>query len=331
MTPPTDHPDLLEARRVIEVEAAAITALVERLDATFTRALDLLVACSGRVITTGMGKSGIIARKMAATFASTGTPAQFLHPAEAVHGDLGNVTEGDVVVALSHSGETEEIARLLETIKRLDVKLIALTGRRDSTLADHADAVLDVSVSSEACPMGLAPTASTTAALAMGDALAMALLKRKGFRDEDFAVLHPGGRLGARLRRVRDMMHAGETLPLVTPETPLPELIATMTAGRMGMAVVTGADGTLAGIITDGDLRRLLQGAKQDAATRDLLAQKAAGIMTVQPRTIGPEALASEALQRMEAHKITSLVVTDDARRPLGVVHLHDLWRMEMI
>jgi arabinose-5-phosphate isomerase len=327
----SSHPDLIEARRVIEVEAAALTGLIGRLDATFTQALDMLAACRGRVITTGMGKSGIIARKLAATFASTGTPAQYLHPAEAVHGDLGNVIEGDVVVALSHSGETEEIARLLETIKRLDVGLIALTGRRDSTLAGHADVVLDVSVSSEACPMGLAPTASTTAALAMGDALGMALLKRKGFRDEDFAALHPAGRLGARLRRVKDMMHAGDTLPLVMPGAPLSELIATMTTGRMGLAVVTGEDGTLAGIITDGDLRRLLQATEEDAAARDLLARQAAGIMTTNPRTIGPEALATEALRHMEDHKITSLVVTDEGLRPVGVVHLHDLWRMEMI
>jgi arabinose-5-phosphate isomerase len=323
--------DLLEARRVIEVEAAALTALVERLDGTFIKALDMLVACQGRVITTGMGKSGIIARKLAATFASTGTPAHFLHPAEAVHGDLGNVIEGDVVVALSHSGETEEIARLLETIKRLDVGLIALTGKPESTLANHADAVLDVSVSSEACPMGLAPTASTTAALAMGDALGMALLKRKGFKDEDFAALHPAGRLGARLRLVKDMMHASDAVPMVTAETPLSELISRMTAGRMGLAVVTAEGGRLAGIITDGDLRRLLQGTEQHTAAEALLSRQAGTIMSSQPRTIGPEALATEALHAMEAHKITSLVVVDDGHVPLGVVHLHDLWRMEMI
>ncbi|MCZ6601248.1 MAG: KpsF/GutQ family sugar-phosphate isomerase [Acidobacteria bacterium] len=331
MTRNTQHPDLQEARRVLQVEANAIMGLLERLDEQFIQAVDLLAACKGRVITTGMGKSGIIARKLAATFSSTGTPAQYLHPAEAVHGDLGIVTANDLVIALSHSGETEEIARLLETIKRLDVGLIALTGKKGSTLTRYADVVLDVGVSAEACPMGLAPTASTTAALVMGDALAMALLQRKGFRDEDFAALHPGGRLGARLRRVRDMMHQGAAVPVVTPETPLAEVIATMTAGRLGMAVVTGPDGLLAGVITDGDLRRLLADDRALGSAHDLLSFQAAGVMSTSPRTIAPDALASEALRLMETHKITSLVVADKGGSPVGVVHLHDLWRMSMI
>ncbi len=329
MSSPGKEAVLAEARRVLEVEAGAIHGLLPRLGDPFVLAVDILAGCQGRVVTTGMGKSGIIARKLAATFASTGTPSQYLHPAEAVHGDLGNVVEGDVVVALSHSGETGEIARLLETIKRLDVRLVALTGKARSTLGDFADAVLDVGVDSEACPMGLAPTASTTAALAMGDALAMALLQRKGFEDRDFAALHPGGSLGVRLRLVRDMMHGGEHLPQVRPETPLTEVIATMTAGRMGMTVVVDEQGKLAGVITDGDLRRLLQQAPPDS--HDLLGRHAGGIMTTSPRTIAPEALAAEALRLMETHKITSLVAVDEARRPQGVVHLHDLWRMELL
>ncbi len=331
MTRDQQHPDLQEARRVLKVEADAILGLLDRLDDQFIQAVELLAACKGRVITTGMGKSGIIARKLAATFSSTGTPAQYLHPAEAIHGDLGIVTANDLVIALSHSGETEEIARLLETIKRLGVGLIALTGKMDSTLTGYADVVLDVGVSAEACPMGLAPTASTTAALVMGDALAMALLQRKGFRNEDFAALHPGGRLGARLRRVRDMMHQGAAVPVVTPETPLGDVITTMTSGRLGMAVVKGSDGFLAGVITDGDLRRLLAGHRASGSARDLLSLKAAGVMSATPRTIGPDALASEALHLMETHKITSLVVAEEDRSPVGVVHLHDLWRMSMV
>jgi arabinose-5-phosphate isomerase len=325
-----DQASLDEARRVLQVEADAIAALVGRLDAPFVRAVELLASCRGRVVTTGMGKSGIIAQKLAATFASTGTPSQFLHPAEAAHGDLGNVVAGDAVVALSHSGETEEIARLLETLKRLGAPLIALTGCPDSTLGRFADAVLDVSVPSEACPMGLAPTASTTAALAMGDALAMALLRRKGFSDRDFAALHPGGRLGARLRRVSDLMHAGKAVPRVAPGAPMTEVIGVMTAGRLGLAVVADEDGRLAGLITDGDLRRLLH-RPEPGRDAEVLALPAREAMTRTPRTIAPGALASEALRLMEAHKITALVAVDDAGRPVGVVHLHDLWRMELV
>jgi len=324
--------NLQEARRVLEVEARAILDLVDRLGPSFDLAVDILASCRGRVVTTGMGKSGIIARKLASTFSSTGTAALFLHPAEAVHGDLGSVVEGDVVVALSHSGETEEIARLLETIKRLGAPLIALTGVPDSTLGRYADAVLDVGVHSEACPMGLAPTASTTAALAMGDALAMTLLKRKGFRDRDFAVLHPGGRLGARLRRVADLMHSGDALPRVAPDAELVKVITSMTTGRLGMTVVTDAGGRLAGVVTDGDLRRLLEGhLPRPEPEREFLSLRAADVMTRSPRTISADALASEALLLMETHKITSLVAVEKEDRPVGVVHLHDLWRMELI
>ena len=322
---------LQEARRVLEVEARAVAALAERLDSAFLRAVDLIADCRGRVVTTGMGKSGIIARKLAATFSSTGTPSLFLHPAEAVHGDLGNVVAGDVVVALSHSGETEEIARLLETLTRLAVPLVALTGGHDSTLARYATEVIDVGVSAEACPLGLAPTASTTAALAMGDALAMSVLRRKGFQPEDFAAVHPAGRLGARLRRVHELMHPLERTPRVSPDASMADVIPAMTAGRLGLALALEADGRLAGILTDGDLRRLLQGRLPSDTPVDLRRVKAADCMSRTPRTIGPDALAAEALRRMEEHSITSLVVGDDAGRPLGVIHLHDLWRTGLI
>lgn len=319
-----------EARRVLEVEAEAIRDLVGRLDGRFDRAIELLAECRGRVVTTGMGKSGIIARKLAATFSSTGTPALFMHPAEAVHGDLGSVVEGDVLVALSQSGETGEIARLLETIKRLGIALIALTGKSESTLAGYADTVLDVGVKSEACPLGLAPTASTTAALAMGDALAMALLRRKGFKVEDFAAVHPGGQLGRNIRRVSDLMHSGTTAPRVATTASFSEVIAQMTGGGIGMTVVVNDEGTLAGILTDGDLRRILQ-SRLGNDGQALEALKAAEVMTSTPRTIDPEALASEALRHMEDNQITSLVVVDSGNRPLGVIHLHDLWRTELI
>ncbi|MFQ5718680.1 MAG: SIS domain-containing protein [Acidobacteriota bacterium] len=338
MSPPSrqakkdDRRLLAEAREVLQVEARAILALAERLDDSFSRAVDLLAGCRGRLVTTGMGKSGIIARKLAATFASTGSPSLFLHPAEAAHGDLGKIVEGDVLLALSHSGETEEIARLLEIIKRLGIKLVALTGEASSTLAQHADVTLDVAVASEACPLGLAPTASTTAALAMGDALAMSLLQRKGFRPEDFAAVHPGGRLGARLRFVEDVMHGGDAIPAVPAGAGLPEVITVMTGGRLGIAVVTGEDRELAGVITDGDLRRILQGhLPAGDPGGDIRSLTAAECMTARPRTITPRSLASEALHVMEAHRITALVVTDPDGTPVGVVHLHDLWRTELV
>jgi len=316
--------DLALARRVLETEAAAILGLVDRLNATFERAVQLLLDCQGRVIVTGMGKSGIVCRKIAATLSSTGTPAFFLHPAEALHGDLGVIQGADVVVALSHSGETDELVRLLETVKRLGATLIALTGAPGSTLGQAADVVLDCHVSEEACPMNLAPTASTTAALALGDALAMTLSVAKGFRQEDFASLHPGGKLGKRLMRVEQLMHAGDEAPVVAADAAMPDVIYEMSRKGLGMACVVDGRGALVGIITDGDLRRHMSTAP------NLLERRAADVMTADPLTLGRATLAAEALRALERHKITSIVVVDDDRRVTGVVHLHDLWRIEM-
>ncbi len=312
------------ARRVLRIEADAVRSLADRLDSRFDAALALLLAGTGRVIVTGMGKSGIIARKLAATLSSTGTPAYFIHPAEAVHGDLGAIQPSDIVIGLSHSGETPEILRLLETIRRLDARLIALTGASDSTLGDAADVTLDCGVHTEACPLNLVPTASTTAALALGDALAMALLVSKGFREDDFAHLHPGGELGKRMLRVERLMHTGAEVPTVTPPATVEEVVATISAGGFGMACVVGSDGRVAGIITDGDLRRHL------AEPTGLVGRTARELMTAGPVTIGPRALAVEALNRMEGRRITSLIVVDDERGLLGLVHLHDLWRTEL-
>jgi arabinose-5-phosphate isomerase len=317
-------PELTLARRVLETEAAAVLALAGRLDASFTKAVELLRDCPGRVIVTGMGKSGIIARKIAATLSSTGTSAFFLHPAEAIHGDLGAVRADDVVVALSYSGETEEILRLLETIRRIGAGIIALTGRGRSTLGDFADVALDCHVAEEACPFNLAPTASTTAALALGDALAMTLLVAKGFRAEDFANLHPGGRLGKRLMRVEQLMHGGERTPVVAPETPIRDVIYEMSRKGLGMTCVT-ADRRLQGIITDGDLRRRM------AEAPEFLSLTAADVMTTHPVVIPPHLLAVEALNLMEERKITSIIVADAEGIVEGVVHLHDLWRTELI
>ena len=315
--------DLTLARKVLAIEASAVLGLVDRIDGQFSAAVTLLYQCQGRVIVTGMGKSGIIARKMAATFTSTGTPAFFLHPAEAVHGDLGVVQSNDVVVALSHTGETPELLRLLETIRRIGARLVALTGSPASTLGRASDIVLDCGVSEEACPLNLAPTASTTAALAMGDALAMTLLVAKGFRQEDFESLHPGGGLGKRLMRAESLMHAGDQIPVVSPDAPIPAVLAEISSKRLGMTCVTTADGSLAGIITDGDIRRHLT----DGA---LLERRAAEVMTTGPVTIHRTLLAVEALALMERGKITSLVVVDADRRVEGVLHLHDLWRTQM-
>jgi arabinose-5-phosphate isomerase len=320
----TTPPDRSLARTVLQTEAAAILALVDRLDDRFSRAVELLRDCTGRVVVTGMGKSGIIARKVAATLASTGTPAFFLHPAEAIHGDLGVIQHGDVVVALSHSGETAEILRLLETIRRTGARIVALTGEPGSTLGQFADVTLDCHVDREACPLNLVPTASTTAALALGDALAMTLLVEKGFRAEDFASLHPGGKLGRRLMRVEQVMHAGDELPAVREATPMRDVIYEMSRKGLGMTCVVGEDGRLAGIITDGDLRRRM------TTTPAILELRAADLMTRHPVTIGRHLLAVDALNLMEQRKITSVIVTDDGRAE-GVVHLHDLWRTELI
>ena len=317
-------PDLSLARKVLETEAAAVLALVDRLDDRFAQAVVLVRDCKGRVIVTGMGKSGIICRKIAATLASTGTPAFFLHPAEAVHGDLGVIQADDVVIAMSYSGETEELTRVLETLKRIGASLIALTGDMKSTLAKAATVALDCRVSEEACPMNLVPTASTTAALAMGDALAMAVLVEKGFKPEDFANLHPGGKLGKRLMRVEQLMHAGEALPVVQLHTAMKDVIYEMSRKGLGMTSVLEKDGTLAGIITDGDLRRKM-------ASANVMELTARDVMSVNPVTIIQTTLAVEALALLESRKITSNVVVDAGRRVEGVVHLHDLWRTEMV
>ena len=317
--------DLSLARKVLQTEAAAILALVDRLDGGFTKAVQLVRECRGRVILTGMGKSGIICRKIAATLSSTGTPAFFLHPAEAIHGDLGVIQADDCVIAMSYSGETEELTRVLETIKRLGARLIAITGDGRSTLAQAADVALDCHVSAEACPMNLVPTASTTAALALGDALAMTVLVEKGFKPEDFANLHPGGKLGKRLLRARQLMHGGDAAPVVKLGTGMRDIIYTMSSKGLGMTSVVDADGRLTGIITDGDLRRRME------VTPDIQGLNAVDVMTSHPITITPDTLAVEALALLEQRKITSVVVIDGERRVEGVLHLHDLWRTEMV
>ena len=321
----TAAPDFALARKVLETEAAAILALVERLDERFERAIRLLLDCRGRVIVTGMGKSGIICRKIAATFSSTGTPAFFLHPAEAIHGDLGVLQSEDVIVALSYSGETDELLRLIETIKRLGARLIAITGNPQSTLSKAADVALDCQVSQEACPLNLVPTASTSAALALGDALAMTLLVAKGFKQEDFANLHPGGKLGKRLMRAEQLMHAGDQAPIVRSGDEMREVIYEISRKKLGMSCVVDAADRLVGIITDGDLRRHM------ADMANLLAQRADAVMTRNPVTIPPDTLAVEVLNTLERRKITSVVVVNGEQQVLGVVHLHDLWRTEMI
>jgi arabinose-5-phosphate isomerase len=317
--------DLALARKVLETEAAAILALVDRLDEKFERTVQLLRECRGRVILTGMGKSGIICRKIAATLTSTGTPALFLHPAEAIHGDLGQIQGDDVVVALSYSGETEEILRLLETIRRLGARLVVISGRPDSTLAQAADVALDCSVTEEACPLNLVPTASTTAALAIGDALAMTLLVEKGFSQDDFLNLHPGGKLGKQLMRVESLMHGERHCPIVKIDTRMRDVIYEMSSKKLGMTCVVDGGQQLLGIITDGDLRRQME------RTPDVMGLHAADVMTRGPVTVRRRTLAVEALNVMERRKITSIVVVeDDDRQVAGVVHLHDLWRTQM-
>jgi arabinose-5-phosphate isomerase len=321
-----DAPMRDTARKVLEIEAEAIRALIPRLDESFDRALETLLACSGRVVATGMGKSGIIAQKLSATLASTGTPSLFLHPAEAIHGDLGRLVKSDVLLAVSHSGDTEEILALVPWLKRLGSPLVALTGNPRSPLAQAADIHLDVSIRTEACPLGLAPTASTTAALAMGDALCMALLERRGFTVEDFAVLHPGGRIGKKLLRVEDVMHTGDDVPRVGPALPMKEVLFEMTRKRLGMTTVVGEADALLGVISDGDLRRQLE--RHGYALFDLRADEC---MTSRPAVVARRDLATRALDLLESRKITSLVVVDALGRVEGVVHLHDLWKTEMI
>jgi arabinose-5-phosphate isomerase len=322
---------------VVRIEAEALRALADRIAGpmadAFNRAVELIYSCSGRVVVTGMGKSGIIARKIAATLSSTGTPALFMHPVDAVHGDLGMVVRGDVVLALSSSGETEEILRLLATIKRLQVRLISMTGdaicgngtAKLSTLAGAADVALDCSVAKEACSLGLAPTASTTTMLALGDALAMALSDKRGFKEEDFANLHPGGNLGKRLARVETLMHSGDAVPRVNPHTKMPDVIYEMSRKKLGVTAVVEGE-RLVGIISDGDLRRLLE-----KRGKDVLDLTAAECMTRNPKTIAPGEFAATAIAIMEEKKITSLVVVNGKGRLEGIVHLHDLWGTEIM
>lgn len=312
------------ARWVLEIEAAAIEGLIAQLDESFEKAVELILERPGRVVCTGMGKSGLVMKKVAATLASTGTPAFFLHPGEAIHGDLGMIVAGDVVLAASYSGTTEELLRLVEILKRLGVPVIVITGNAKSPLARHADVHLPSAIDQEACPLNLAPTASTTATLALCDALAMALLEAKGFTPEDFARLHPGGQLGKRLLKVRELMHTGEQVPRVSEATPMPEVIYEMSRKGLGIAAIVDPNGRLLGCISDGDLRRLL------GRDGSLMQKNAAECMRIKPYTITADELASAALQKMEAHRITSLFVVDETERLEGIVHLHDLWRLEL-
>lgn len=309
-----------DGKRVLEIEARAVRALIDRLDDKFSKAVDVLAQCTGKVVVSGMGKSGLIGQKIAATLASTGTSSFFLHPAEGVHGDLGMLARRDVLIAISNSGETQELLQLLPYVERMGIPIVSLTGRTTSTLAKNSDVALDVSVAEEACPMGLAPTASTTATLALGDALAVALLQKRGFKEEDFAQFHPGGTLGRRLLvRVRDLMHTGSDLPQVGESVAGTAAMLEMTAKKLGMTTVVDQHGKLAGIITDGDLRRFIQrGGDFAKATAGELASR-------NPKTIPADDLAAKAVQMMERHSITTLVVTGAGGNILGVVHLHDL------
>lgn len=311
-----------EAKKLINAEAAAVAALADRIDHTFERAVLLILESNGRVVVSGMGKSGLIGQKIASTMASTGTPAFFLHPAEGIHGDLGMIMKGDVVIAISNSGETEELLRILPVVKRLGATLIAMSGKPDSTLSRMADLHLDVSVAEEACPLGLAPTSSTTATLAMGDALAVALLLQRGFKAEDFAIFHPGGALGKKLLlRVEDLMHVEDAVPLTLETTQMREALFTITSKGLGVVGVTDAEGNLLGVITDGDLRRALERGE------DILQATAGSLMRTAPKRIERMDLAAAALQKMERYAITSLFVFDDqnSRKPCGVLHLHDI------
>jgi arabinose-5-phosphate isomerase len=317
-----------EAKRVILTEASALTAMAERINGSFEEAVKLILSSKGRVVVSGMGKSGLVGQKIASTMASTGTPAFFLHPAEGIHGDLGMIMKGDVVIAISNSGETEELLRILPVIKRLGARLIGMSGKLDSTLARSSDVFLDVSVKEEACPLGLAPTSSTTATLAMGDALAVALLVQRGFKAEDFAIFHPGGSLGKKLfLRVEDLMHSGDDLPLVTEQTLMKDVLFVISAKRLGVTGVVDDDGLLKGVVTDGDLRRALE------KGLDILEKQAVEIMKLNPLRIRRNELAAAALQIMEHRSITSLFVFDDDqnRVPCGIIHIHDILRAGIV
>ncbi|HUP63101.1 MAG TPA: KpsF/GutQ family sugar-phosphate isomerase [Thermoanaerobaculia bacterium] len=324
MTDVAVHPAIAEAKRVLEVEAAAILGIIQHLDHTFAGAVEMIATCNGRVVTMGVGKSGIICKKISATLASTGTPSFFMHPTEAIHGDLGMLVRGDVVLAISNSGETEELIRLLPSIKRVGSEIVAITGNPASTLARGADFHLSAAISKEACPLGLAPTASTTATLALGDALAMALLVRRGFKEQDFAFLHPGGKLGKRFLRVADLMHRDAEVPVVLETTSMHDVIYEMSKKGFGITAVVDGGNVMQGVISDGDLRRLLQRDEQ------VLRLAAADAMKRDPITISATELASAALQIMEERKITSLFIVDDGQRVEGIIHIHDLWGLEL-
>ncbi|NOZ68992.1 MAG: KpsF/GutQ family sugar-phosphate isomerase [Deferribacteres bacterium] len=316
-----------QARSILKTEAEAVNSLIDRIDETFVRAIETMYSCTGRVVVTGMGKSGIIGKKIAATLASTGTPAFFLNPAEGSHGDIGMVKKDDVILCISNSGETEEIIRILPTFKRLNLKLIAMTGNAGSTLARVSDIVLDVSVREEACPMGLAPTASTTAALAMGDALAITLLNKRGFTEDDFAIIHPGGNLGRRLLlTVGDIMHTGDVIPVVAPETLMKDAIIEISSKRLGMTTVADSDSRLLGIITDGDLRRGLE-----RWGEEFFSFRAEDAMTRRPKTVTRDTLAAKAVALMEQYSITVLIVAGEEDSIEGVVHLHDLLKAGIV
>lgn len=312
------------ARRVLQSEANAITALIERIGHPFEKAVMLMDSCKGRVVLSGMGKSGIICKKIAATLSSTGIPSLFIHPSEAIHGDLGMIVPGDVLIVISNSGETEELFPLLEWVKRVGVPLISMVGSMDSTVGRHSDVALDVSVTEEACPLNLVPTASTTAALAMGDALAMCLMEKRGFRPDDFRLLHPGGKLGKKLLKVADLMRSGSRIPVVSYNTPMKDVVHEISRKGIGVTSVVDQEERVVGIISDGDLRRHLE-------KDDLLLQRTAGdCMIPNPKIISEDELATKALNLMENMKITSLFVLDDQRRMKGIIHIHDLWQTQM-
>ncbi|MBI5039085.1 MAG: KpsF/GutQ family sugar-phosphate isomerase [Nitrospirae bacterium] len=317
-------------KRVLAIEAKAIEELIGRIDRRFAEAVDILHVSKGRVVVTGMGKSGLIGKKISATFASTGTPSFFLHPAEGIHGDIGMVMREDAVLMISNSGETGEIIALLPTFKRMNLRLICLTGKPLSTLAKNSDVVLDVSVKEEACPMNLVPTASTTVALAMGDALAVALFEKRGFKEEDFALFHPGGTIGRRLLlTVGEMMHTGSDIPVVDEESNMKDVICVITSKKLGVTTVVDKDKRLAGIITDGDLRRLLE--RDTGMGMDILKLRAKEVMTRNPKVLHKGALAVSAVQIMETHSITSLVILDNDRTVSGIIHLHDLLKKGIV
>lgn len=318
---------LAVAKKVLKTEAEAVQSLIEKLNSDFEKAVDIIYSSKGRVVVTGMGKSGLVGKKIAATLASTGTPSFFLHPAEASHGDLGMVTERDVVIALSNSGETNELIGLIPFLKRFRVRLISMTGNPASTLAKSSDVTLDVSVKEEACPMGVVPTASTTATMAMGDALAVALLVKRGLNEKDFALFHPGGSIGKKFFiKVKDLMHTGDKLPVVSENTPMSRAVIEMSSKRLGHAIVVDRTKRVVGVITDGDVRRGLEKWRGK-----LFGMTARRIMTKKPKTISGEELAAKALSIMESRSITALVVPDDEGRPLGIIHLHDLIRQGIV